>query len=87
MLVAMNGNKKTQNFISKLENENINENIKNSSSDHPHDSKEIEYAKTIPGTSLRNRATKTKLDDILLNQIEKGIRLSHEIRNLPSSLL
>ena len=87
MLVAMNGNKKTQNFISKLENENINENIKNSSSDHPHDSKEIEYAKTIPGTSLRNRATKTKLDDILLNQIEKRIRLSHEITNLPSSLL
>ena len=87
MLVAMNGNKKTQNFISKLENENINENIKNSSSDHPHDSKEIEYAKTIPGTSLRNRATKTKLDDILLNQIEKGIRLSHEITNLQSSLL
>ena len=72
--------------ISKLETEDINENIKNSSRDHPHDSKEIEYVKTIPGTSIRNRATKTKLED-MLNQIEKGSRLSHEVINLASSLL
>ena len=76
----------TTNTISKLETENINENIKNSSRDHPHDSKEIEYVKTIPGTSIRNRATKTKLED-MLNQIEKGSRLSHEVTNLVSSLL
>ena len=75
------------NSISKLETKNINENIKNSSSNHPHDSKEIEHVKTIPGTSIRNRATKTKLDDIMLNQIEKGSRLSHEVVNLASSLL
>ena len=76
----------TTNTISKLETENINENIKSSSRDHPHDSKEIEYVKTIPGTSIRNRATKTKLED-MLNQIEKGSRLSHEVTNLASSLL
>ena len=77
----------TTNSISKLETENINENIKNSSSDHPHDSKEIEYVKTIPGTSMRKRASKTKLDDIMLNQIEKGRQLSNEVINLTSSLL
>ena len=43
--------------------------------------------KTIPGTPLRSRATKTKLDDNMLNQIEKGSRLSHEVINLASSLL
>ena len=77
----------TTNTISKLETENINENIKNSSRDHPHDSKEIEYVKTIPGTSIRNRATKTKLDNTTLNQIEEGNRLSHEAINLASSFL
>ena len=35
----------TTNSISKLETENINENIKNSSTDHPNDSNEIEYVK------------------------------------------
>ena len=29
--------------------------------------------------SIRNLITKTKLDDIMLNQIEKGRRLSHEV--------
>ena len=77
----------TTNSISKLETENINENIKNSSSDDPRDSKEIQYVKTIPGTSIQNRATKTKLDDTMLNQIEKGSRLSHEVINLASSFL
>ena len=53
------------NSISKLQTENINENIRNSSSDHPHGSKEIEYVKAIPGMSRRNRATKTKSGDIM----------------------
>ena len=70
-IVAQTIEVNTTNSISKLETENINENIKNSSSDHPHDSKEIEYVKTTPGTSIRNRATKTKLDDTMLNQIMK----------------
>ena len=47
----------TTNSISKLETENINENIKNSSSDHTDDSSEVEYVKAIPDTSIRNRAT------------------------------
>ena len=75
------------NSISKLQTESINENIKNSSSDHPHDSKEIGYVKTIPGISIQNRATKTKSDDIIYNQIEKGNRLSDKVINLASSLL
>ena len=37
--------------------------------------------------SILNLITKTKLDDIMLNQIEKGRRLSHEVINLASSLL
>ena len=37
--------------------------------------------------STLNLITKTKLDDIMLNQIEKGRRLSHEVINLASSLL
>ena len=86
-IVAQTIEVNTTNCISKLKTENINENIKNSSSDHPHDSKEIEYVKTIPGTSIRKRAPKTKLDDIMLNQIEKGGQLSHEVINLTSSLL
>ena len=86
-IVAQTIEVNTTNSISKLETENINENIKNSSSDHPDDSNEIEYVKRIPGTSIRNRATKTKLDDIMLNQIEKGSWLSHEVINLASSLL
>ena len=75
------------NSISKLQTKNINKSIKNSSSDQHHDSKEIEYVKTNPGTSIRNCATKTKLDDIMLNQIEKGNWLSHEVINLALSLL
>ena len=59
--------------------------IKNSSSDHHHNNKEIGYVKTISGTSIRNRATNAKLDDIMLNQIEKGNRLSHEVINLALS--
>ena len=78
-IVAQTIEVNTTNSISKLETENINENINNASSDHPHDSKEIEYVKAIPGTSMRNRATKTKLDDTMLNQIKKGSRLSHEV--------
>ena len=87
IIVAQTIEVNTTNSISKLETENINENIKNSSSDHPDDSNEIEYVKRIPGTSIRNRATKTKLDDIMLNQIEKGSWLSHEVIKLASSLL
>ena len=75
------------NSISKLQTKNINKSIKNSSSDHHHNSKEIEYVKTIPGTSIRNRATKTKLDNIMLNQIEKGNRLSYEVINMALPLL
>ena len=86
-IVAQTIEVNTTNSISKLQTENINENIINSSSDHPHDSKEIEYVKTIPDTSIRNCATKTKLDDIMLNQVKKGTRLSHEVINLASSLL
>ena len=37
--------------------------------------------------SILNLITKTKLDNIMLNQIEKGRRLSHEVINLASSLL
>ena len=66
-IVAQTIEVNTTNSISKLQTENINENIKNSISDHPLDSKEIEYVKTIPGTSIFNRATKTKSDDIILN--------------------
>ena len=62
----------TTNSISKLETENINENIKSSSSDHPHDSKEIEYVKTIPGTSIQNRATKTKLGHVKSDRERKS---------------
>ena len=86
-IVAQTIEVNTTNSISKLETENINENINNSSSDHPHNSKEIEYANTIPDTSIRNCATKTKLDNTVLNQIEKGSRLSQELINLASSLL
>ena len=86
-IVAQTIEVNTTNSISKLQTENINENIINSSSDHPHDSKEIEYVKTIPDASIRNCATKTKLDDIMLNQVKKGTRLSHEVINLASSLL
>ena len=73
------------NSISKLQAKNINKSIKNSGSDHHHNSKEIGYVKTISGTSIRNLATKAKLDDIMLNQIEKGNRLSHEVINLALS--
>ena len=48
------------NSISKLKTENIIENIKNTSSDDPHDNREIEYIKAIPGTSIRNSVIKTK---------------------------
>ena len=75
------------NSISKLQAKNINKSIKNSGSDHHHNSKEIGYVKTISGTSTRNLATKAKLDDIMLNQIEKGNRLSHEVINLALSFL
>ena len=51
----------TTNSISKLETENINDNIKNLSSDDVHDNKEIEYVKAISGMSIRNRATKIKI--------------------------
>ena len=77
----------TTNSISKLENENINDNIKNLSSDDVHDNKEIEYVNTISGMSIRNRATKAKLDGFMLYQIEEGNRLPHDIINLASSLL
>ena len=50
----------TTNSISKLETENINDNIKNLSDD-VHDNKEIEYVKAISGMSIRNRATKIKI--------------------------
>ena len=86
-IVAQTIEVNTTNSISKLETENINQNINNSSSDHPHNSKEIEYVNTIPGMSIRNRATKTKLDNTVLNQIEKGSRLSQELINLASSPL
>ena len=87
IIVAQTIEVNTTSSILNLETENINENIKNSSSDHPDDSNEIEFVKRIPGTSIRNRAAKTKLDDIMLNQIEKGSWLSHEVINLASSLL
>ena len=85
IIVAQTIEVNTTNSTSKLATENINENIKNSSNDHSNDSNEIEYVITIPSPSIRNRATKTKLDDIMLNQIEKGSRLSHEVINLASS--
>ena len=66
-IVAQTIEVNTTNSISKLHTENINENIKNSSSNDPHDNKEIEYVKTIPGTSIRKRTTTTKLDDFMLN--------------------
>lgn len=47
--------------MSKLETESINENIKNTSSDDPHDNREIAYMKAITGPSMQNSATKTKL--------------------------
>ena len=75
------------NSISNLQAKNINKSIKNSSSDHHRNSKQIGYVKIISGTSIRNRATKAKLDDIMLNQIEKGNRLSHEVINLALSFL
>ena len=81
-IVAQTIEANTTNSMSKLEI--INENINNSSSDHPHNSKEIEYVNTIAGTSIRNRATKTKLDNTVLNQIEKESRLSQELMNLGS---
>ena len=37
--------------------------------------------------SIQDRATKTKLDDFMLNQTEKGNQLSHEVINLIYSLL
>ena len=77
----------TTNSISKLQTGNINESIKNSSSAHHHGIKEIEYEKTTPGTSIPNRATKTKLNDVMLNHIEKGNRLSYEVINVASFLL
>ena len=77
----------TTNSISKPQTENINQSIKNSSNAHHHGIKEIKYVKKIPGASIPNRATKTKLDDAMLNQIEKGNRLSNEVLNLASSLL
>ena len=83
-IVAQTIEVNTTNSMSKLETENINENINNSSSDHPHNSKEMEYVNTIAGTSIRNRATKTKLDNTVLNQIEKESRLSQELINLGS---
>ena len=67
----------TTNSISKLKTENINKNIKNSSSDDPHDNKEIQYAKITPSTSIQNRATKTKFADFMINHIEKENWLSH----------
>ena len=57
IIVAQTIEVNTANFVSKLETENINENIKNSSSDHTDDSSEVEYVKAIPDTSIRNRAT------------------------------
>ena len=69
-IVAQTTEINSTNSISKLETENIN-NIKNASSDDLHNSKEIGNIKTIPGTSIRNRTTKAKLHDIMLNQIEK----------------
>ena len=41
----------------------------------------------MPSTSIRNCATKKRLDNFMLNQINKGNRLSHEVINLASSLL
>ena len=75
----------TTNSISKLETENINDNIKNLSSDDVHDNKEIEYVKAISGMSIRNRTT--KLNGFILYQIEEGNRLPHDVINLASSLL
>ena len=77
----------TTNSVSKPQTENISDSIKNSSSAHHHSIKEIKYVKKIPGASIPNRAIKTKLDDAMLNQIEKGNRLSNEVLNLASSLL
>ena len=74
----------TTNSISKLETENINDNIKNLKDD-VHDNKEIEYVKAISGMSIRNRAT--KLNGFILYQIEEGNRLPHDVINLASSLL
>ena len=37
--------------------------------------------------SIQNGASKTKLDDVMLNQIEKRSRLSHEVINVASSLV
>ena len=45
------------------------------------------YVKAIPFMSIQDRATKTKLDDFMLNQTEKGNQLSDEVINLISSLL
>ena len=64
-IVAQTIQANTTNSISKLETENINENIKNWGSGHPQGSKEIEYVKTIPGASIWNRTTETKLNDII----------------------
>ena len=55
--------------MSKLETESINENIKNTSSDDPHDNREIEYMKAITGPSMQNSATKTKL--AIINFVHK----------------
>ena len=68
--------------IMKLQTENINDNIKNTSSDDSNDNKEIEHVKTIPGTSMRNRATKIKLNYFMLNQIKKGNRLPYDVISL-----
>ena len=86
-IVAQTIEVNTTNSISKLRTENICENIKNLSSDDPLDRKEIEYVETIPGTSMRNRAIKTNLNSIMLNQIDKESQLSHEAVNLASFLL
>ena len=74
----------TTNSISKLETENINDNIKNLKDD-VHDNEEIEYVKAISGMSIRNRTT--KLNGFILYQIEEGNRLPHDVINLASSLL
>ena len=86
-IVAQTIEVNTTNSISKLRTENICENIKNLSSDDPLDRKEIEYVETIPGTSMRNRAIKTNLNSIMLNQIDKESQLSHEAVNMASFLL
>ena len=73
--------------VSKLQTENINKNIKNSSSDDPYDNKEIQYVKTTPNTSMQNRATKTKFADFMINHIEKENWLSHKVIDVSWSLL